>query len=135
MVRYLGEIKDVNAMSFLTFSLDGDDDNVYPHRQKQNNASSWNQVDHDRFDVSKMDQWEKIFEYADTKGVFLHFKTHEQENDQLMSELEGKIYYRELVARYGHHLALVWNISEEVTIADNLVKKLDGFPGKHRSLQ
>lgn len=127
VVRYLGEIKDVNAMSFLTFSLDGDDDNVYPHRQKQNNASSWNQVDHDRFDVSKMDQWEKIFEYADTKGVFLHFKTHEQENDQLMSELEGKIYYRELVARYGHHLALVWNISEEVTIADNLVKSWMAF--------
>ena len=121
VVRYLGEIKGVNAMSFLTFSLDGDDDNVYPHLQNTG-SDSWNQVHHTRFDVSKMDQWERIFEYADQKGVFLHFKTHETENDQLMSDFEGKVYYRELIARYAHHLALVWNISEEISISESQIK-------------
>ena len=127
VVRYLSDIKGVNALSFLTFSLDGDDDNVYPHRQKQANANSWGQVDHNRFDVSKMAQWGKIFDYATAKGVFLHFKTHETENDQLMNDTEGKIYYRELVARYAHNLALVWNISEEISIDNNQIKSWLNF--------
>ena len=31
---------------------------------------------------------------------------------------ERKLYYRELVARFGHHLALNWNIGEENTNTD-----------------
>lgn len=120
-VAYLSN-KNVNAISFLTYSLDGDDDTVYPHLQKSNNAKSWNDVHHDRFDVSKMDQWEHIFAYADKKGVFLHFKTQETENDQKMDGggvgRERKLYYRELIARYGHHLALNWNMGEENTQTD-----------------
>jgi len=27
--------------------------------------------------------------------------------------VERKLYYRELVARFGHHLAVFWNIGEE----------------------
>jgi len=115
-VAYLSN-KGVNAFSFLTFSLDGDDKTVFPHLGKVNEVRNWNDVYHDRFDVSKMDQWEKIFEYADKKGMYLHFKTQETENDQKMDGgdvgRERKIYYRELIARYAHHLALNWNLGEE----------------------
>ncbi len=115
-VAYLSN-KGVNAFSFLTFSLDGDDKTVFPHLGKVNEVRNWKDVYRDRFDVSKLDQWGKIFEYADKKGMYLHFKTQETENDQIMDDgdvgRERKIYYRELIARYAHHLALNWNLGEE----------------------
>jgi hypothetical protein len=48
--------------------------------------------------------------------------TQEQENDQGLDEgelgPERRLYYRELIARFGHHLALVWNLGEENTNTD-----------------
>ena len=116
MLNYLSE-EGMNVFSFLTFSLNGDDGNVYPHAQQTPNATDWSNVNHTRFDVSKLDQWEKVLEYADKKGIYIHFKTQETENDQRMDGgqlgTERKLYYRELIARFGHHLALNWNLGEE----------------------
>lgn len=129
-MRYLA-LEGINAFSFLTFSLDGDDDNVFPHLltgtvaayEAVGNDGRWSAstpvVYKDRFDVSKMAQWENLFSYGDQLGMYLHFKTQETENDQRMDGgalgPERKIYYRELVARFGHHLALNWNLGEETT--------------------
>ena len=111
----------------------GDDENVFPHliRVSENEYNGFDDneqwadgVHKDRFDVSKLAQWEKILQYADQKGMYLHFKTMEQENCQFMdgnrNGRERKLYYRELIARFGHHLALNWNISEETRISDNV---------------
>jgi hypothetical protein len=107
-VNYLSS-KGMNVFSFLTNNIAGDDQNVFPY------------VDYDtynRFDCSKLDQWEIIFEHADKLGMFLHFKTLEAENQGLLDNgaigASSKLYYRELMARYGHHLALNWNIGEEI---------------------
>jgi len=122
-VKYLAD-QGMNVFSFLTFSLDGDDDNVYPHLGITANAGSWNNVHHDRFDVSKLAQWEQVMAYGDKKGMYLHFKTQETENDQKMDGgllgRERKLYYRELIARFGHHLALNWNLGEENDIWQEL---------------
>ncbi|MEM7549060.1 MAG: carbohydrate-binding protein [Bacteroidota bacterium] len=125
MVKYLSD-QGMNVFSFLTFSLSGDDKNIFPHLLKVSvseynglsNDAQWNSGVHkDRFDVSRMDQWEKLFEYSDKKGMYLHIKTQETENDQRMDGgnvgRERKLYYRELIARYSHHLALNWNTGEE----------------------
>ena len=125
-IDYLAS-EGLNAVSFLTFSLDGDDDNVFPHRLTNNiadyesaaNDTRWagNKVHRDRFDVSKLAQWDRVLGFAGTRGMYLHFKTQETENDQRMDGgalgRERILYYRELVARFGHHLALNWNIGEE----------------------
>ena len=126
-IAYLSE-KGVNAFSFLTFNVRGDDENVFPHLLKTSlsnygGANAWTQdLYHDRFDVSRLEQWERVFSYADLKGMYLHFKTQETENDQLMDGgnvgRERKLYYRELIARFGHHLALNWNMGEENTQTD-----------------
>ena len=129
---YLADV-GVNAVSFLTFSLAGDDDNVFPHLlrvtqsqyQGMSDGQRWSQgVHHDRFDVSKLDQWDRIFSYGDQIGLFLHFKTMETENDQLMDGgqfgRERQLYYRELIARFGHHLALNWNLGEEYSLNENV---------------
>lgn len=127
-INYLYQ-KGQNAVSFLTFSVDGDDGCVYPHLVKTDSAfiksslesKSWEKaILHDRFDCSKLDQWERIFDYAETKGMFLHFKTFENEGVWLLGKKEltdeRKLYYRELIARFGHHLALNWNLSEETNV-------------------
>ena len=106
-INYLAE-KGLNAFSFLTMNIEGDDRNVFPYVDYE----TW-----DRFDCSKLDQWEIIFEHADKLGLFLHFKTLEYENQGLLDNggigLYTKLYYRELIARFGHHLALNWNLGEE----------------------
>lgn len=106
-LNYLSS-KGMNAFSFLTLNIGGDDQNVFPYVDYDT---------YDRMDVSKLDQWEMIFEHAQQQGLFLHFKTQEVENQGLLDGgglgVNRKLYYRELVARFGHHLALNWNMGEE----------------------
>lgn len=138
-VKYLAT-EGLNAFSFITFSLDGDTKDVYPHLITGSVSDFENNFDHstegalgekglaweqgavfkDRFDVSKLAQWEQVFSYGDTQGMFLHFKMNETENDRKMDGgvlgRERKAYYRQLVARFGHHLALNWNFGEELDL-------------------
>lgn len=101
----------VNSIYFLTYNIDGGDGReVWP----------WTSPSvRDRYDVSKLAQWERLFDYADARGVALHVVTQERENDKA---LDGgalgplrRVYLRELVARFAHHPALVWNLGEENT--------------------
>lgn len=108
-LNYLSK-KGMNAFSFLTLSAGGDDGNVF----------MWISLDsRTRYDCSKLEQWEIVFAHADAVGMFMEFKTQEQENDQLLDggeiETERRLYYRELIARYSHHLSLTWNLGEENT--------------------
>ncbi len=113
-INYLSS-KGMNAFSFLTMNINGDDKNVFPYVVNNGNAAPQN--DRRQFDCSKLDQWDVVFEHADHKGMHLHFKTQEIENDNLLDGgnlgVERKLYYRELVARFGYHLALNWNLGEE----------------------
>jgi hypothetical protein len=106
-VNYLAS-KGMNAFSFLTLNIVGDDKNVFPYI---------NYHDYQRMDVSKLAQWEILFKHASEKGMFLHFKMAEVENQSLLDNgdlgPQRKLYYRELMARFGHHLALNWNVCEE----------------------
>ena len=146
-INYLSG-QGANVMSFLTWAAGGDDGAVFPHILKGSSADyssagkpdQWNKLHKDRFDVSKLAQWEKVMEYADKKGIYLHFKTMETENCEKMDGhtfgRERKLYYRELIARFGHHLALNWNLSEETTIKDDVVKSTVNYiknldPYKH----
>ena len=36
---------------------------------------------------------------------------------------QRKLYYRELIARFGHHLALNWNLGEEVGLGHKVSTK------------
>ncbi|MDO6490961.1 MULTISPECIES: carbohydrate-binding protein [unclassified Cellulophaga] len=146
-INYLSG-QGANVISFLTWAAGGDDGAVFPHILKVSSSDysstgksgQWNKLHKDRFDVSKLAQWEKVMEYADKKGMYLHFKTMETENCEKMDGhtfgRERKLYYRELIARFGHHLALNWNLSEETTLKDEVVKSTVNYiknldPYKH----
>ncbi|MBM3756510.1 MAG: DUF5060 domain-containing protein [Acidobacteria bacterium] len=122
-LNYLAS-KGVNSISFLTFNTGGDGDNVWPHVKPEDKL---------RMDVSKLDQWQIVFDHAQTRGLYLHFKLQEQENDDNRIGIEAKtgdvlaamdkgdtgverkLYLRELIARFGYALALNWNLGEENT--------------------
>lgn len=117
-VNYLAS-EELNAMSFLTMNINGDDRNVFPYTTYSERS---------RLDVSKLDQWEIVFEHGDQKGMYLHFKTQETENDQLLDGgalgNQRKLYYRELIARFSHHLGMNWNLGEETS---NTTQQLQDF--------
>ncbi len=106
-INYLAS-KGMNVFSFLTLNIEGDDANAFPYLTYDERY---------RMDVSRLDQWEIVFEHADKLGMYLHFKMTETENELLLdngdTDVQRKLYYRELIARFGHHLALNWNLGEE----------------------
>lgn len=106
-VNYLAS-KGMNTIYFLTMNINGDGKDVWPFHSPD---------DFTRFDVSKLEQWEILFQHMQSKGILLHIVLQETENETLFDEGETgptrQLYYRELIARFGHHLALVWNIGEE----------------------
>lgn len=120
-INYLSG-KGCNAFSFLTYNAGGDGDNVWPFIQREDKL---------HYDCSKLDQWATVFEHGTQKGMYLHFKMQETENDDHVQgkkpgnkpeSLDGgnlgtqrKLYCRELIARFGHNLALNWNLGEENT--------------------
>jgi hypothetical protein len=109
-LNYLAS-KGMNSVYFIPYNIDGGDGkDVWP----------WtNPNEKYRFDCSKLDQWEIVFSHMDKLGLMLHIIQQETENDQGLDggELgrQRKLYYRELIARFAHHLALVWNLGEENT--------------------
>lgn len=131
-VNYLSG-KGCNAFSFLTYNAGGDGDNVWPFIQRNDKL---------HYDCSKLDQWGVVFDHGTARGMYLHFKMQETENDDHRRGTEGKqagvpesldggalgpqrkLYVRELVARFGHNLALNWNLGEENTQTTPQVKAM-----------
>jgi hypothetical protein len=114
MLNYLAG-KGMNSVYFLTYNLDGGDGR---------DTWMWTSPEvRDRFDCSKLDQWEIVFDHMDRLGLQLHVVTQETENDRKLGGGPGlnpirALYYRELVARFGHHLAVLWNLGEENNTSD-----------------
>jgi hypothetical protein len=79
----------MNAISFLTMNIQGDDKNVFPYLTDS---------EFDRMDCSKTAQWDFAFDHAESKGMFFYFKTLERENDHLLVGNNRTLYYRELIA-------------------------------------
>ncbi|MEZ6134841.1 MAG: DUF5060 domain-containing protein [Pirellulaceae bacterium] len=123
-INYLSS-KGCNAFSFLTYNAGGDGDNVWPFTQRDDKL---------HYDCSKLDQWSIVFDHGTARGMYLHFKLQETENDDNRSGTNGntskpvptslddgrlgaerKLYCRELIARFAHNLALNWNLGEENT--------------------
>ena len=106
-LNYLSS-KGMNSVYFLTMNVNGDGKDVWPWTSHNERF---------RFDCSKLDQWETVFSHMDRLGLMLHVITQEVENCKLLDkgELgpERKFYYRELIARFAHHPAIVWNLGEE----------------------
>ncbi|MFA5326315.1 MAG: DUF5060 domain-containing protein [Prolixibacteraceae bacterium] len=137
-LNYLAS-QGVNSQYMLTMNIQGDGKDVWPYN------------DHDeryRFDCSKLAQWDIVFDHMDRLGMMMHFVLQETENECLLdggwTNVQRKVYLRELVARFGHHLGITWNLGEENGPTDwspvgqtdqmrkdmaNYLKSIDPYPG------
>lgn len=113
VVNYLAS-QGMNVHYFLTMNVEGDGKQAYPFTGPTNILT---------YDVSKLDQWQIVFDFMMRKGVAVEFVLLETENlnyfedqsrvDRTVFSDARKIYYREMIARFGYLNALVYNIAEE----------------------
>ena len=110
VINYLKE-QGINAHYFLLMNAYGDGKQAYP----------WiGPDDFYQYDVSKLDQWQLLFDHMMNEGVMPQFVLSEQENQSYFEYKEGgdfadsrKVFYREMAARFGYLNAVTWNIGEE----------------------
>lgn len=111
-LNYLA-LQGVNSQYMLTMNLQGDGKDVWPYADHNERT---------RFDCSKLAQWDIVFNHMDRLGMMIHLVLQETENECLLdgghTGVQRKVYLRELIARFGHHLALTWNMGEENGPAD-----------------
>lgn len=107
-LNYLAS-KGVNSVYMILNNVGGDGQDVFPWISYKS--------DFTRFDVSKLDQWEIVFSHMDELGMMCHFVTQETENELLLDSgdvgMSRKLYYKEMIARFSHHLGVTWNLGEE----------------------
>ncbi|MEO0481375.1 MAG: DUF5060 domain-containing protein, partial [Planctomycetota bacterium] len=102
----------VNSMYVITMNAFGDGDDIWPWVGRTN---------HFRYDVSKLDQWGRVFDHAAKAGIHIHVVLTETENESYFEIRDDatffansrRLYYREMVSRFGHLPALTWNLGEE----------------------
>ncbi|MEM9282884.1 MAG: DUF5060 domain-containing protein [Verrucomicrobiota bacterium] len=102
-----------NALYLMSNTVGGDAHDVFMHLDANNSK--------DRYDNLKLDQWAIALNYAQQRGIFIHWHLAEHENPnkhyygtQAIPALR-QLFYRMMVARFGHHNGIKWNLMEETT--------------------
>ncbi|MBN1307515.1 MAG: DUF5060 domain-containing protein [Chitinispirillaceae bacterium] len=125
-INYLSS-KGINTLSFNTLTLGGTDPSVFPYTAPDSFT---------RFDCSKLDQWQIVFDHANSKGIAVELRTQIAAAEKLLDDGEcgpqRKLYYRELISRFAHNLGVIWNLGDEngQTTAQrvacaNLIREID----------
>ncbi|HPN36569.1 MAG TPA: DUF5060 domain-containing protein [bacterium] len=93
--------KGVNSMYIVLLDYPGDSGLVFP----------WLSVnDQTRYDIDKMRRWESMFDYIRDRQMVLHLVL---EDDGALIPANRENFYRYIIARFGHHTGLIWNLREE----------------------
>lgn len=112
-INYLGK-KGVNSVYFLPMNLGGDGQDTYPFL-----GAEKNRFNKTHYDISKLFQWNIVLNHAQNQGIALNIvlSETEPENEQWLDNgqmgVERRLFFRELVARFGYLLAVKWNLGEE----------------------
>ncbi len=130
-LNYLSDA-GVNSLFMLVMNLGGDGLDVHPFLGPRRRA-----FDKTHYDTSRLRQWDQIFSHAQARGISLSLVMNETEvgNELWLDDgnlgVERKVFYREMIARFGHQPAIRWNICEE---NDFTAAQLDAFAGWIKSL-
>ena len=121
-VNYLSE-KGVNSQYFLTLNaVSGDTKDIWPWTGPTNTT---------QYDVSKLAQWDIVFQHMQKKGVMMHVVLQDDQDAGMLDNgdlgTERKLYYRELIARFGYHPAIIWNLGEETNNTTAQLKSFTDF--------
>jgi hypothetical protein len=124
-MNYLSS-KGINGVCVRVFNRPGATADVFPF--VDSGSAPWdNAAALETFDCSKLDQWDIIFEHMTKKGMFVNLCLTQPANQSVFEWAEKtpgsdsafaasrKVFYREMVARFGHLCALEWNLVEQMT--------------------
>ena len=126
-LNYLSAM-EINSLFFLPMNLGGDGWDTCPFVGYGNNP-----FDKTHYDLSKLAQWNEVFEHAARRGILLQFVLGETENgneawlDQGELGVQRKLFYREMIARFGHLPAIHWNLCEESDWSGAAMAQFAGF--------
>ncbi|QDV07528.1 hypothetical protein Poly30_30540 [Planctomycetes bacterium Poly30] len=126
-LNYLGE-QGVNSLFMMVMNLGGDGKDVYPFLGPR--RRSFEKL---HYDTSRLRQWNTIFEHAQRCGISLSLVMNETEpeNEAWLDNgtlgTERRLYYRELIARFGHHPAIRWNICEENDFSVSMLQQFASY--------
>lgn len=86
-----------------------------------------------RFDCSRLDQWRRIFLFANSRRMVLQLFLTETENETVLSDLEFRIYIKEIIARFGD-LDILINLGEELNdTSDDKIRQLSDWVAQYDS--
>ncbi len=105
-IDYLSS-KGVNSIYVITNNVDGDRNDTWPWVGDTPQEAKANS---NRFNIAKLQQWEDFFSYVQSKGIVLHIVLND---DSAWDGYDKDLYIREMIARFGHHPGIIWNIGEE----------------------
>ena len=121
-INYLSSV-GLNSQCVRVFNRPGATGDVFPY--VDSGSAPWtNTAALEKFDCSKLDQWEIVFEQMTKKGLLINMSMAQPGNSSYFEFAEGlmsstdpfalsrKLFYREMVARFSSHCALTWNIIE-----------------------
>ncbi|MEL7449136.1 MAG: chitobiase/beta-hexosaminidase C-terminal domain-containing protein [Pseudomonadota bacterium] len=121
-LNYLAS-QNLNSIYFMPMNIGADGKDVWPFADPNINNNGSPSNDNVHYDISKLTQWYTALDHAQRNDIFLHFvlsdrePNNKNELDNATLGVERKLFYRELIARFGHFNALQWNISEEYNLA------------------
>jgi hypothetical protein len=120
-INYLSEI-GANTLYHILLTRNDDSDNTWPWTDRETKLV---------YDVSKLDQWEIVYSHMDRRGINADLYLCEANNARHLNGgntgTERCIYYREIVARFGHHLGLRYNLGEEHGLKTDQIKASTTF--------
>lgn len=114
--------RGINSLYIMTHNLRGDHRDVWPWLGRTEREAMANGGRNARFDIAKLEEWRALFEYMQTKGVVPYLVL---EDDSAWKGYDHARYYREIIARFGHLPALVFNFGEEHNENYRLPQALD----------
>ena len=111
-LNYLAN-EGVNAVYFLPNNLGGDGNDTFPFINPGGNYQN-----NTHWDASRMEQWNVVMEHATRKGILVHLVLAEEESGSVnwlssVYGVERKLFFRNLVAMFGHNLGVKFNFCEE----------------------
>ncbi len=108
----------INSVYLVTHNLGGDHHDVWPWVGRTEEEAKRNP---ERFDVARLEKWRDLFDYIQSKGIVIQMVL---EDDSAWTGYNYRLYYREMIARFGYLPALCFNFCEEYnekhTLADAL---------------
>ncbi|MDX2213898.1 MAG: Calx-beta domain-containing protein [Oculatellaceae cyanobacterium bins.114] len=125
-IDYLSS-RGVNSIYFVSNNVDSDSRDTWPWLGSTSTEAKANS---NRFNINKLQEWETVFSYAQQRGVALHWVLTD---DSAWRSFDHDVYYREMVARFGYHPAIIWNLGEEANEIYTDQQQID-FAAKLRAI-